>query len=109
MIKGTTDEAMSILMNYSYPGNVRELENIIERAISFTNGPTILPSDLPSTLLQTPSQKVAPSLKLKTALADIEKELIWAALQRSGGNISKAAKELGIYRQQLQRKIKRIK
>ena len=109
MIKGTTDESMSILMNYSYPGNVRELENIIERAISFTNGPTILPIDLPSSLLQTPSQKVAPSLKLKAALADIEKELIWTALQRSGGNISKAARELGIYRQQLQRKIKQIK
>jgi DNA-binding NtrC family response regulator len=109
MIKGATDEAMSILMNYSYPGNVRELENIIERAISFTNSPTILPSDLPSSLLQTPSQKVAPSLKLKEALADIEKELIWTALQRSGGNISKAARELGIFRQQLQRKIKHIK
>jgi len=39
---------------------------------------------------------------------DLEKELIWSALQRSGGNISKAASDLGIYRQQLQRKLKRI-
>jgi len=98
---------MNILTNYSYHGNIRELENIIERAISFANSPKILLSDLPSNLLQTPSQKVAPKLKLKDALADIEKELIWSALERSGGNITKAADELGIYRQQLQRKIKK--
>jgi transcriptional regulator with PAS, ATPase and Fis domain len=58
--------------------------------------------------LQTPSRKVAPRLKLKLALADLEKELIWSALQRSGGNVSKAAAALGIYRQQLQRKLKKI-
>jgi DNA-binding NtrC family response regulator len=109
LINGLSDEAMNILMSYSYQGNVRELENIIERAISFANSPKILPSDLPSQLLQTPSQKVAPKQKLKEALADIEKELIWSALQRSGGNISKAAAELGIFRQQLQRKIKKLK
>lgn len=107
LIRDVSDEAMNILTNYSYHGNVRELENIIERAISFANSPKILPSDLPSNLLQTPSQKVAPKLKLKEALADIEKEFIWSALQRSGGNITKAADELGIYRQQLQRKIKK--
>jgi len=109
LINSLSDEAMNILMSYSYQGNVRELENIIERAISFANSPKILPSDLPSQLLQTPSQKVAPKQKLKEALADIEKELIWSALQRSGGNISKAAAELGIFRQQLQRKIKKVK
>ena len=109
LIKGLSDETMNILMNNSYPGNIRELENIIERAISFANSPKILPSDLPSQLLQTPSQKIAPKQKLKEALADIEKELIWTALQRSGGNISKAAAELGIFRQHLQRKIKKLK
>ena len=108
-IKDITDDAMGILMNYAYPGNVRELENIIERAISLANSPTILSSDLPEHLLKTPSQKAIPKLKLKEALEDIEKELIWSALQRSGGNISKAAQDLGIYRQQLQRKIKQFK
>jgi DNA-binding NtrC family response regulator len=108
LIKNISEEAANILMHYSYPGNIRELENIIERAISFSNSPTILPADLPSYLLQTPSRKVAPKLKLKNALADLEKELIWSALQRSGGNISKAADSLGIFRQQLQRKMKKI-
>jgi DNA-binding NtrC family response regulator len=108
-IKDLSDDAMSILMNYSYPGNVRELENIIERAISLANSPKILSSDLPEHLLKSPSQKAAPKLKLREAIVAIEKELIWNALQRSGGNISKAAEDLGIYRQQLQRKIKQLK
>ncbi len=108
LIKSISEEAANILMHYSYPGNIRELENIIERAISFSNSPTILPADLPSYLLQTPSRKVATKMKLHVALDDLEKELIWSALQRAGGNISKAAVELGIYRQQLQRKLKKI-
>jgi two-component system response regulator HydG len=104
-----SEEAANILMHYSYPGNIRELENIVERAISFSNSPTILPTDLPSYLSRTPSRKVAARPKLKIALAELEKELIWSALQRSGGNVSRAAAELGIFRQQLQRKLKRIK
>lgn len=109
LIKSITDEAMNILMNYSYPGNIRELENIIERALSFANSPEIFPSDLPSYLLQSPSQKAVSTPKLKEKLKDIEKELIWTALQKSGGNISQAAVALGIYRQQLQRKIRKLK
>jgi transcriptional regulator with PAS, ATPase and Fis domain len=109
LIKNMSDEAMHILRNYHYPGNIRELENIIERAISFANSPKILPADLPPHLLQTPSQKVTPSPRLKEALRNIEKELIWSALQKADGNISKAAHELGIHRQQLQRKLKSIR
>jgi transcriptional regulator with PAS, ATPase and Fis domain len=109
LIKGISEDAMDILMGYSFPGNIRELENIIEHAISFANSPEILPSDLPSFLIQTPTQKITPTAKLKETLGDIEKELVWNALQRSGGNISKAAQDLGIYRQQLQRKIKQLK
>jgi len=109
MIKGITDEALNILMSYLYPGNIRELENIIERAISFTNSPHILSSDLPPYLLQSTYQKVSSTPKLKEALEDLEKELIWDALKKSGGNISKAAAALGIFRQQLQRKIKKLK
>ena len=109
LIKNISEEAMSILTNYSYPGNIRELENIIERAVSFANSPSILPADLPASLQQFPSQKISPSLKLKETIKNVEKELIWSSLQKSGGNISKAAFELGIHRQQLQRKLRKLK
>ncbi len=109
LIKCISGEAMSILLDYSFPGNVRELENIIERAISFANTSEILPVDLPEFLRQAPSKKPAnksTALRLKDALADVEKETIAAALLENSGNISRAATSLGIYRQQLQRKIK---
>jgi DNA-binding NtrC family response regulator len=109
LIRGISDEALNVLTKYSYPGNVRELENIIERTISFTNSPEILVSDLPSYLIQSPSQKRSFTPRLKEELAAFEKELIWSALQESRGNVSKAAASLGIYRQQLQRKIKNLK
>ncbi len=104
-IKGITDDALNALMNYSFPGNIRELENIIERAISFTNSPEILIQDLPSYLLSSHKKRTSPT-RFKEALAKVEKELIWTALQESRGNISKAAALLGIHRQQLQRKIR---
>ncbi|MEW6715500.1 MAG: sigma-54 dependent transcriptional regulator [Nitrospirota bacterium] len=109
LVKDVSDEAMNILMNYAYPGNVRELENIIERAVSFANSQQILPADLPGQLHRTPSQKVNPTPKLREALLNVEKELIWDALQKSGGNITRAAVLLGIHRQQLQRKLKELK
>ncbi len=109
LMRGITGDAMDTLMNHVYPGNVRELENIIERAISFTNTPKILPSDLPSYLFQASTRKKIIKHKLKEALEEYEKELIWSALQGSRGNISKAAESLGIYRQQLQKKIRNLK
>ncbi len=113
MIKCISGEAMSILLDYVYPGNVRELENILERAISFANTSEILPADLPAWLReQTPStsrSRSQPGMRLKEALSSVEKETISAALIEAKGNISRAAAALGMYRQQLQRKIKQYK
>lgn len=109
LIKGITAEAMNILMGHTYPGNVRELENIIERAISFANTSEILPIDLPSSLRQSPTLPRYSTLRLKEGLAAFEKETITSALLESNGNISRAATSLGIYRQQLQRKIKQYR
>lgn len=109
LIKGITADTMNILMNHSYQGNVRELENIIERAISFANTAEILPSDLPSYLGEYPTEKRAPVPRLKEKIRSLEKETIQTALLECGGNISRAAAALGIYRQQLQRKIKSLK
>jgi DNA-binding NtrC family response regulator len=109
LIKGISGDALGILMGHSYPGNVRELENIIERAISFANSQEILPNDLPPSLKQSPAKPKTQTARLKDALSSVEKETITAALIESNGNISRAATTLGIYRQQLQRKIKQHK
>ena len=109
LIKGITTDAMKVLLSHAWPGNVRELENIIERAISFANTPDILPADLPSALQQAPIKTLRANTRLKEALAVFEKETIAAALVESSGNISRAASNLGIFRQQLQRKIKQYK
>jgi transcriptional regulator with PAS, ATPase and Fis domain len=107
LIKGISSDALNILMGHSYPGNVRELENIIERAISFANTSDILPSDLPPYLLLATPAKLKPAAqRLRDAIMATEKETITSALLEANGNISRAATSLGIYRQQLQRKIK---
>jgi transcriptional regulator with PAS, ATPase and Fis domain len=110
MIKKISGDAMNILMGHAYAGNVRELENIIERAISFANTSDILPADLPPYLLQEKPVKQRPAAqRLRDAVEAAERETIVAALLESQSNISRAATALGIYRQQLQRKIKQYK
>jgi len=112
LIKCISGEALGMQMDYPYPGNIRELENIIERAISFANTSEILPADLPPHIRQAqPATRPlsATPQRLKDALNTVEKEIISAALNEAGGNISHAATSLGIYRQQLQRKIKQYK
>jgi transcriptional regulator with PAS, ATPase and Fis domain len=109
LIKGITADAMNIMLSHSYPGNVRELENIIERAISFANTSDLLPGDLPATLLQAPIKPRTAATKLKEAISAFEKETIASALIEHNGNISRAASSLGVYRQHLQRKIKQYK
>ncbi len=112
LIKCISTEALDLLMEHAYPGNVRELENVIERAVSFANAPEILPADLPPSLRQGPeerSPRKSSLQRLKEAVTTTERDTIIAALNDHGGNISRAAAALGIYRQHLQRKIKQYK
>jgi DNA-binding NtrC family response regulator len=111
LIKCISGEALGLLLDHQYPGNVRELENIIERAVSFANTSEILPADLPPDLTQSPiaARPRLAAQRLKEALETMEKETIQNALMENNGNISRAAAALGIYRQQLQRKIKQYK
>ncbi|MFQ3574510.1 MAG: sigma-54 dependent transcriptional regulator [Thermodesulfovibrionales bacterium] len=108
-IEGIAQDAIEILLEHNYPGNVRELENIIERAISFTEQPIIDKESLPQYLMHFKKYKSSETNKIKDILRNYERELIWSALQDSQGNITRAAQMLGIHRQELQRKIRRLK
>ena len=100
-IEGVSEEAMRLLLNHTYPGNVRELENILEHAFILCKGRIILPEHLPHYL-----HAKAPSLPA-ASLREWEREMIKEALRRSGGNITSAARELGIHRTTLWRKMKK--
>ena len=104
-IASISTEAMEILKNYNYPGNVRELENMIERTVALESGSTILPESLPP-MVNTPSgRKMASSneieigdsgLDLDKVMGQIEKELLIKAIHAAGGIKKKAAKLLHI-------------
>jgi len=109
-VTGISKEALQSLMNYHFPGNVRELENAVEYAVDFTAGPLIQLGDLPAYIADdTPISEQAepiPIMPLKEAKAQLEKGLIMAALIKSGGNISEASRQLDVHRQHLQQKMR---
>jgi two-component system response regulator AtoC len=112
-------DARAVLERYSYPGNIRELENIIERAVIFSHGKTLAMSALPRELREavppvtlTVSGNEAPVVRLemplgKLSLADVEAALIEEVLRLTGYNKSLAAKQLGLTRFALDRRLKK--
>jgi two-component system, NtrC family, response regulator PilR len=104
-VVGISAEAMEMLKKYQYPGNVRELENVIERTVALESGATILPESLPP-FVNTPSgRKMASSheiqvtdegLDLDKVVGQIEKEILVKAIHTAGGVKKKAAKLLNI-------------
>ena len=99
-IRGIQPEALKILQQYSFPGNVRELENLVERAMILANTDMLTQKDLNLPYIS-PN-----SLPRKGTLDDIERAVIIETLQRWEGNRTRAAKELGIDRKTLLRKLK---
>ncbi len=108
-IKGITNEAMQILLNYQWPGNVREMENAIESAMALAEKNIIEAKYLPSFLLLTqPQNSNFYQIPQDYTFKEIEKEIISQALEKKGGNQTKTAKMLGIGRRTLQRKLKEM-
>jgi transcriptional regulator with PAS, ATPase and Fis domain len=102
-ITGVSTHAMNRLMLYHYPGNVRELENIIEQAFVLRPEGEIQEADLPPEL-----QGPDASAGVGGTLESLERSAIEAALQRNGGHRNRAAKELGIDPSTLYRKMKAL-
>ena len=103
-ITGFAREALDILKSYSFPGNVRELENIIERAVIIEQAPRITPESLPQTLKMFQIETIEPH-EIKT-IDELNRDYAEKVLDLVGGNKSKAAELLGISRTSLWRILK---
>ncbi|MCC8072390.1 MAG: sigma-54 dependent transcriptional regulator [Bacteroidales bacterium] len=103
--RALSKEAQQRLLSYHWPGNIRQMRHAIERAVIISDGATVEESafDLPMTI-KTPQQ-----ISSTTTLAEMEQRMILEAIDRCEGNLSAAANELGITRQTLYNKLKKIK
>ncbi|MGD9727771.1 MAG: helix-turn-helix domain-containing protein [Nitrospiraceae bacterium] len=113
-------EARAILQRYSYPGNIRELQNIMERATIFCQGRTLTPACLPRELRDTSMQTATSTTQGdqhvvrvemalgKQSLADVEAAIIEEVLRLSDYNKSLAAKHLGVTRFALDRRLRKL-
>ncbi|CAM1368909.1 sigma-54-dependent transcriptional regulator [Tenacibaculum xiamenense] len=101
-IEGFSNEAINGLKNYSWPGNIREVEHIVERAVIITDDTIIQIHDLHFS-----GKKIDTSLGDNLNLEETEKLLIQKALQKHQGNISRAAKDLGLTRAALYRRLEK--
>jgi DNA-binding NtrC family response regulator len=109
MKKYVTDisqDALEVLMRYDFPGNVRELENIIERGVAITYGDTIALTHLPDELREASGIPVQKKNGKLPTLEEHEREYIHWVLKEVGGNQTAAAQTLGINRSSLWRKLK---
>lgn len=106
-LSGVSQEVMAFLMRYEFPGNVRELENIIEHAFVMCKGDMIELRHLPTELLDRSKGVLSQEKEVDRPLQLAEAESIRKALERNRGNRLRTARELGIDRSTLWRKIKR--
>ncbi len=119
-VQDLSEEASAMLERHTFPGNVRELENIIERAIIFCRGRTLTPQDLPrdirdpaeqiaTAFTQGDAQRVRVEMALgKQTLADVEAAVIQEVLRASDYNKSLASRQLGLTRFALERRLKKL-
>ena len=107
-IKGITPQSAKLLDNYDWPGNIRELENAIERAVVMARNEYIEPNDLPSNINVNTKKSRKETFRIPSGatMKEIEKKVIIETLQTTNGSKSKAAKILGISTRKIEYKIK---
>ena len=106
-IRGFTSEAREALLRYDYPGNVRELENIVERASVITRSDVIGRADLPISIQEPEVEVINSETDLPVVVERLERRMIREALARSGGVQTRAAEQLGITERALRYKLKK--
>jgi DNA-binding NtrC family response regulator len=116
---GVTPEAMEVLKSYPWPGNIRELENILERTIVLMEGDVIRTQDLPVEIAD-PDQwrrgrrkedkgiHVKKGEEYRESLEDFEKQYLSGLLEEAGGNVSEAARRAGISRRNFYEKLEKL-
>jgi Nif-specific regulatory protein len=112
-VEGISTEALSLLISHPWPGNIRELENIIERIMVMRQSGVILPQDIPSEIVQSDTSSgfsaSRPADSQPSGMWDLEKDLIEKTLQANSFNQSETARKLGITLNQLRYRIKKFK
>jgi two-component system response regulator PilR (NtrC family) len=112
-LEGISTDALNWFMNHDYPGNVRELENLVERAVTLESGTMLSAANLPGSKPK-PAEPASESdlpdegIDLEQATADLERKLIGAALSRTGGVRKDAAKLLGISLRSLRYRLEKL-
>jgi len=108
LIKGFSPRAMDLLMRHPWPGNIREMENVIERAVILSRGDTIRPAEFPGVLqsIEKEDDATIPEVAPGRSLKEVERRMILRTLSEVGGNRTHAAEILGISRRTLQLKLK---
>jgi two-component system response regulator PilR (NtrC family) len=114
-IQGIAREAADLLAQYDWPGNIRELENVMERAVALESTAAILPESLPTTIRGEAAPRVVASsdglpesgFDLEAHVKEIERGYISEALKRAGGNLTKAGKLLGLEFRQVRYLVKK--
>lgn len=103
--KKISSDALEILLKHSWPGNIRELENVLERALNMVDGDEILPEHLPYYLIE--NSNGVPIMTLKEALAKTESEMLKNTLENTKGNVIEAAHLLGLSKSSFYEKMSR--
>jgi len=107
-VRGASPAALKAMQHYGWPGNIRELRNAVERAMLLSDGPWLEPADFPALTGTVP---VASGLSLPAEgvnLEDLERSLVVQALERAGGNQTRAATLLGLNRDQIRYRIEKF-
>jgi DNA-binding NtrC family response regulator len=109
-VRGLSPETAEILDRYSWPGNIRELENAIGRAVALSEGEEITPPDLCIALADTEEEEATPEeMRFHESVRDHKRAIILRAIRKSGGSKTKAAEMLGLQPTYLSRLIRVLK